>query len=223
MAAPIDMPENFFQSAKFDLHEYVSGNMLKGGRTQVVQQAEPRWVADFTTGLLDETKMRKWRSFVAKLRGGRREFLAYDPAQEFPLAYPGGLSALTRAGGGSFTSGQVGVTAISETSITLGSGAGGAAFPASFQISEGDVFGLVNGTIYGRYVVTGGPFTASGGGSMTINSFEPRILTTLFTTGATAVFWRPGCAMTIDPTSWDFKPTGGTMVPASFTGIQRLY
>lgn len=217
------MPENFFQSAKFDLKEYVSGNMLKGGRTQVVQQAEPRWVAEFTTGLLDETRMRQWRSFIAQLRGGRKDFLAYDPAQEFPLSYPSGMLSMTRASGGAFSDGRVGIQAISETSITLGSGTGGGSFPAGFIIMNGDVFGLISGNTYGRYVVTNGPFVVNGSGLIVINSFEPRILTTLFTTSSTSVWWRPACAMTIDPESWSFQPQGGTTVPASFSGIQRLY
>lgn len=220
MATPLLMPESFFSSVKFDLHRYMSGNMLKGGRTQTMEQAEPRWMADFTTGRLDETRRRLWSGFWVSLRGGLRDFVAYDPSRDYPLAYAS-FNSMVRAGGGSFTSGQAGVTAISPQSITIGGGASGL-LPANFQLAIGDRFSLVLGDRYSLHELTA-TATGNAGGVITIASFEPRILTNIFTTSSVAVFFRPACVMTPDPVSWDLRTSAEEPPPVSFTGIQKLY
>lgn len=217
--AQISMPESFFSSVKFELHRYMSANMLKGGRTQVMEQAEPRWMATFTTGRLNESRRRIWSGFWASLRGGLNELLAFDPSQDYPYNYPN-FDSVVRSGGGSFTTGIAGVTAISANSVSVGGGGAGL-LPANFALIPGDRFALVEGNNLGLYVLTE-YHTANSGGQVILANFEPKILTNIFTTAAQAHFWRPRCVMIPDPNSWDMTITPDSP-PATFSAIQKLF
>lgn len=194
----------------------MSTNQLVGGRTQVAQQAEPRWVAEYTTAQLSlGLQHRSWRAFWARMRGGLTPFLGYDPTQEFPAQYPNGFGGMTRAGGGSFD-GTATLTGISATQIAL------SGLPASFIFKEGDHIELrQTNDLRGLYIIISN-VTAAAGGTVTL-TVEPQILITLFTVAAVANINRPSCVMVPIPESWSYAPTADSFPGASFQAIQRIY
>jgi hypothetical protein len=207
MPAPISWPENYFTTAVFDLSRYVAKNELYGGLTQTREMAEPRWVGRFTTGPLDPTRARRWRRWWDTLRGGLYHFVAYDPLQAYPLAYPTGYVGFSGLGA---------VAAYpSLYSLTIGG------LPGGFVISDGDLLEIRSGNRKGLHRVTAA-VTATGGGLATV-TVEPKILTSVFLVGSVVNLHFPSCVMVPDPASWSFTAEGSEPTSASFSGTQVLY
>ena len=210
----VALPTTSFSSAVFDLKRYNSVNRLYGGQTTSREQAEPRWSCQFTTSNLNASEVRRWRAFWDRMRGGLRGFLAHDPLQALPLAYPGGFGGMTRAGGGAFD-GTADVTSFpSLNHIALGT------LPAGFSIASGDMIGLIESGRYGLYRILDA-VVANGSGVATV-LVEPRLglVTSRFTASAVANFLQPSCVMVPDPSSWSYVEESTRPTPASFSGEQ---
>jgi hypothetical protein len=212
MTTPVAFPEGLFTVASFDLKRYVAQNHLAGGKTQEKELAEPRWLGRFTTGKMTPARIRAWRAFWDDMEAGRG-FLAHDPAQAYPLAYPAGFGALARAGGGAFD-GTGDVTALTATTIAI------ATLPAGFSLVRGDLVGLKQGDLYALHRIMAAA-VANNAGEIAL-TVKPKVLTNVFTTAAIANFARPPCVMLPDRSSWSFAAQAGSRAPVSFAGIQRL-
>lgn len=235
MIDPIPFPDGLFSSVAFDLARFTSTNRLYGGITQVREMAEPRWTAKMTTTQLTPASLRAWRAWWDSMRGGLRSFLAYDPAQAYPLAYPTGFGGMGRAGipAGSFRGllallhpgsdsgpfdGTASVSGLSDDdqfSFTV------SGLPGGFALATGDLVEIREGDVHGLYRLTAS-VTASVYGTATL-SVEPRVVPGLFTPAAEANFERPSCVMVADPSSWSLTNAAREMPTASFAGIQRVF
>lgn len=205
MVAPVAMPANYFSAASFDLKRYTSRNDLYGGLTQVREQGEARWQAQWRTGPLTTAERGKWRAWWDTLKGGIQPFLGYDPASAIPSAYfdtgvmPGGFNGVCAA---------TGLTANQVTLFNL---------PAGFILSAGDMFELVQGDNHSLHRIT----VANPPGSTIIVAFEPRCITTLYPS-PTANVKNPGCNMIAIPDSWSFTAEAGGYPTATFSAIQKV-
>jgi hypothetical protein len=182
-----------FRKSRFHLVTFVRGGGLTG---PVVESADPLWRAFYETPPLSAIDRAQAQAWWSSLRGGVQLFLASDPAAPFPLNYPNGFDALTRAGGGSFAVGTATVTALAARSITV------ATLPASFALRQGDKVQLTCGSYISLHRILE-PVTATTGGVATLN-VEPAVPTSLMTPLASVVanFFRPKVKMRIVPDSW---------------------
>jgi hypothetical protein len=209
---PRDFATQEFSAVDFNLDRYVSQNLLYGGQTQAREQAEARWRATFTTRPFfplhptELAELGKWQAWWDSLRSSR-QFLAYDPIQPFPIAYPNG------AGLGSWN-GVGGVSSISAFSLTC------TGVVSGFAVKAGDLVGLTQSGRYSLHRILLDR-TASG---TTLSSLtvEPAINTTLFTTSAACHFIKPKVLMIPVVGSYT-APKGLTAAPVAFEGIQVLY
>jgi hypothetical protein len=209
---PRDFPSQQFSAVEFNLDRYVSQNLLFGGQTQAREQGEARWRAQFTTrpyfplNPSELVEFGKWQAWWDSLRS-TRQFLAYDPIQPFPIAYPNGAGLGTWNGTG-------GVSSISAFSLTC------TGVVSGFVVKAGDLVGL---TQSGRYSLHRILLDATAS-STTLSSLtvEPAINTTLFTTSAQSHFIKPKVLMIPVVGSYS-APKGLSAAPVAFEGIQVLY
>jgi hypothetical protein len=209
----ITFPRDLLQPIRtvtFDLMHFVKGAGMGG---PVIESRDPLWMAEYETPPLTNAQLAEWRAWWASMRGGVRQFYAYDPKTPYPLLYPNGVSGLTRAGGGAFD-GTTTITAIAARSITLGT------LPVGFVISAGDKLGLVEGGLRSLHIVVEAG-TANGSGVATV-AVEPPIATTLFTTAGAGNLVRPVVKMRPKPDSWQSR-TSPIPEPISFSAEQQGY
>lgn len=205
MVAPISMPSNYFAAASYDLRRYTSRNELYGGVTQVREQGEPRWMAQYRTAPLTEIERRTWRGFWDRLKGGLVTFLGYDPAQSVPAAYadtgimPGGYNGITS------------ISNISANQLTIGG------LPAGFVLSNGDLIELAQGDNHAVHRIT----VANPPGTTIIVAVEPAVRTAVYTTPS-GNLRNPGCNMIAIPDSWSYMAEAGSYPGATFSAIQKI-
>lgn len=218
MPTIVPFPAIGFSRATFDLVSYTAGSMLAGGASQVRQYAEPRWVGRWSTPRLMRSEVPIWRGFWDSMRGGLNRFIAFDPAQPYPAAYPKGFGGLLRSGGTITFDGSATVTALpadNQYQLSIGT------LPPGFLFGVGDLVELRQGVVRGlfRIVVAA---AASSGGAATL-SVVPRINPTLFSIagGVVAYLGRPSCIMVPDPKSWSYE-AAGSLTAATFGGVQAV-
>jgi hypothetical protein len=204
---PRSIPEPI-RRVTFNLKHFVKGSGMGG---PVVDSRDPLWVAEYDTPPLTNLQLVEWRAWWVSLRGGIMPIYGYDPKLPYPVRYPGGVSSLTRAGGGAFD-GTATITAIATRSITLGT------LPAGFILTAGDKIGLIHGTRRSLHMIVES-VTANGSGVATV-SVEPKIPTTIFSTSSTANLVRPVCRMMVVADSWS-NPTDIDAEPISFAAEQQ--
>lgn len=205
---PRELPFYRFKECTFATVEGTALNRTANGRAiSAVEQYDPWIQASFKTTPLFPAERKVWSAWKSSLRGGMKSFLAYDASRPEPIAYPKGVPeiiATTWDGTGI-------VTALSARAATV------SGLPAGYQASAGDHVGFVLSGRYSVHTLTESD-VANGSGIISVD-FDPYIVQTLFTIGATAVFWRPKARFVLDPESWeesadiDFSPIG-------FVGLQ---
>ena len=205
MVAPVSIPYNHFSTVSYDLRRYMAQNALYGGTTQVMDLGEPRWVAQYRTALLSETQRRAFKLFWDTMKGGLVPFLGYDPSQAVPLAYadtgfPAGFN------------GFAGISAINPGGFTM------FGLPAGFVLTAGDLVELAQGDNHALYRIT----SASGPSTTVAVTVIPNVRTDIYTS-PTANVLRPACSMVVDPGSWSHAAEAGTLTPAAFSAIQKVY
>lgn len=100
---PIALPENGVASQYFEPERVDFTSQKADGRLNGVTAGWPLWHARFSFGQsISRAKSEEWRAFVARLRGQQRTFFGADQNRPYPVAYPRGFAALTRAAGGAF-------------------------------------------------------------------------------------------------------------------------
>ncbi len=213
---PRELPVIGMSSIRFELRRFMAQNQLAGGATDVIDLAESRWWAEFTTRPMRRRDAQAFAAWFNSLRGGLEDFLGYDMSRCFPIEYASGFAGINRAAGGAFP-GTATVTARTGHTLSL------SGLPANFQLRAGDLVGLtqtVGGVVqYGLHEIQE-DVTGDAGGAATL-TVEPAILTNVFTTAAQANFAKPKCRMTIDQNSRSFV-VQINLDPFSFSGIQKV-
>jgi hypothetical protein len=204
MVAPLVIPYNHFATVSYDLRRYMAHNALYGGGTQVMELAEPRWVANYRTALLSEQQRREFKLFWDRMKGGQVPFLGYDPSQPVPLAYhytglPSGFPGITN------------ISALHADGFTM------YGLPNPFTLTPGDLVELFQGDNHAVFRVV----TATVPSTDIALTVIPRVPLDIFTAPFGNVL-RPACNMIVDPGSWSHAAEAGTLTPASFSAIQKI-
>ncbi len=162
------------------------------GRVGGVAVGPPLWRGRWTLSRkMSLAASEQWRAFVSRLRGAQLPFLARDLARPWPLAYPTGFAALTRAGGGAFdgTASSWSVNATRDVATVTG-------LPATFVLSIGDyaMWRWETGGETRRALCRAiEAVTADGSGAAALRLEPP--LPALVPSGAVMDFAEPACVM----------------------------
>lgn len=178
-----------------------------GKAVSAVDQYDPWFRAEFQTVPLAPQRRRVWSAWRNSLRGGMKSFLAYDAMRSFPLAYPAGVPSIIA---GTWNGSGI-TTALSARGMTVEGVAAG------YQASVGDHVGLVQDGKYSVHEIVEAA-AADGSGDISI-IFEPYVVLTMFSIGATAVFWRPKARFILDHETWE-DDGDIEFTPISFVGLQ---
>lgn len=214
---PRDMPERAdgllpFAAASFDPLYSQATNPTRGGQMQVANLGADLWSMKFSTHILSYIDALDYLAWLQSLRGGARLFKAWHPLLKYPIAYPSGFAALTRAGGGAFD-GTVTVTAIGASRDTLSL----STLPAAFLLNRGDMISMVMGTSRTLHRIIEAA-TASGGGTVTV-TVEPT-LPLAAVASVSATFLKPWCLAVVEANSikGPFQP--GQVGTVEFSAVQ---
>lgn len=215
---PRDLPELpgdrlLFARAKFDPMYQQSAAVARGGLAQVANIGSDLWSMSYATAPLDYQTGLEYLAWLQSLRGGARTFKAWHPLRRYPYAYPGGVAALTRAGGGAFD-GSCTLTTIgtNRDTITL------TTLPANFVFSVGDMVSFPMGASSRCLVRVLEAVTATGLGQAVL-TVEP-YLPLAAATGVTATVVKPWCLAVVDAKSISGPMEPGYMQPVSFQAVQ---
>lgn len=207
---PRELPDYKLVRATFKLIDgTVSSVSHKGSKINISQIADPTWTLDIETRPMWDHERRVWAVWKNSLRGGLREFVAYDKTRR-PLAYPSARNPGDISAG---WDGTANVTSLGEAGLLSLSG-----LPLNYVVSIGDRIGLEEGGAYGYYEVLEEVVAVAG--SVTV-AVVPFLHTGIFTTAATARLWDAKCKFRIDWQSWNEETVGG-LSPVSFTAYQRV-
>lgn len=208
---PRSLPDVVLAKATFRLQRAININTRRGGAAQISEAADPRWQLSITTGLLEREDYQQARAWWMSLAGGMSDFLAHDPAHPRPIRYRTGWTGITKNSGGDFT-GTCTVEDLTATTITLGD------LPAEAELVAGDYIGLIEGDTYGLHMVVEDGVAQAGVLSVSV---EPKVLTNVFSTSASANLEKPAARFMAVANSDEFEFDLGPL-PFAFQAIQRL-
>lgn len=147
------------------------------------------------------------------MRGGLKDFTAWDLNRSWPLAYPTAGASIDISAGWDGTA--------TVASIGTGGAISLSGLPTTYKAKVGDRMGLnetVSGITYYGYFELLEDATASGGAA-TLNVAP--FVHSVFTASAVATLWRPVCRFIIDWQSWQ-ESGSADRKPFSFEAYQRL-
>lgn len=209
---PRELPDYRLERGSFRLVDAVTSTASHAGaKINLSRISDPTWILEVQTRPMWDDDRRAWTAWMSSLRGGLREFVAYDKTRNPPLAYPGAKASTDIAGGWNGTA--------SVSSLGASGALGLSGLPAGYQSSEGDRIGLEQDGHYGYYEVLEDA-AADGSGAVTL-TVAPFLHTSIFTTAATARLWLPKAKFILDWQSWQEETIGGPS-PISFTAHQRV-
>ncbi len=211
---PRDLPAGIgFTACRFEPVFRQTRSTTGGGQPQVAEVAPSLWSMKYTTRPLEEAEAEVMRAWLQSLRGGQKLFKAYDPIRQWPLVYPTGFTALTRAAGSAFD-GTATLAAISATldTITLST------LPSAFRVSVGDMVSISYAS--GRRTLHRAMEATTASGGVAAFQVEPILFpgSPVGTAGAVRLA-APWCPAVIDPNS-DIKWNLGRWAQISFSAMQ---
>lgn len=195
VASPVALPVVTWSAFSFELQRFVSQAQSGGRLTNVIEYADPLWLASFSTKAVQHLKMRPVEAWWNSLRGGLRSVLYRHPSYACPVAH-------IRARGPETDSGVV-------SSVTSGNVVAISSVAAGLVLAPGDFVTLKQSTLY----AVGQVVAVSGTGTTRTVEVEPP-LPSAFTAGAVVYFDRIEMIMRPVATSWEVS--GGTVRSASF-------
>lgn len=202
------------QDGDFDLDPSEITAPTWGGLVQSVNQGRRLWRMSYVTRPLREEEAFGLLADLRALKGSVRPFKALDPLRRFAIAYPGGYTGMTKAGGGAFN-GTAKLDAVAETldAVTLDN------LPAGFVLKKGDLLSFAFGSTRQALhsVVEAG--TANGSGVATVG-VEPSVVPG-FTLDADVALADPWCKarLTAKPTQ---RRMANRKFVVSFAAIQDI-
>lgn len=195
----------------FNLVEPVSISRAQGGRAvAAVEYADSYLTATIQTGMLTWQERNEWEAWRASLRGGLKSFVTHDVSRSQPLAYPNGVPEIIAE----TWNGQGTATVVAGYQITT-SGA-----PEGFTLKSGDLIGLQAGSPLRRWVGFVSEEAVAGASSITV-SVSNAVPTTIFTTGATVVFYRPQAEFILLSDTWSCSKRD-FLAPVYFEAVQKI-
>lgn len=214
---PRPLPSDALTNCTFDLLDATAYSpSARGLKMNVSQTADPVWKASIASrplNWMDGSDLAEWSAWKKSMRGGLKDFTAWDLNRARPLAYQ------AASGPADISSGWDGTATVS--SVGTGGELGLSALPATYQAKVGDRIGLketVGGvTYYGYYEALEAATASSGAVTLTVAPLIHRV----FTTSAVATLWRPVCRFIIDWQSWQ-ESGSADRKPFSFEAYQRL-
>jgi len=180
-----------------------------GAKLNLSRVADPAWIFEAETMQLWDAERRPWTAWKNSLRGGLRQFVAYDITRK-PLAYPSAQAAAD------ISVGWDGTATVSNLGLSGELGLSG--LPSTYQVSVGDRIGLEEGGAYGYYEVIEDAAAVAGAVTVTV---APLLHLSIFTNAAVARLWLPLAKFVLDWQSWSEETIGGPS-SISFTAYQRV-
>jgi hypothetical protein len=227
----LDMPNapSGIARVQFEIERVDYAAPEASGRQGGVQAGWPLWSAKFDLDRSDPDSADLWNSFLSRLRGRQRLFLAGDPTRAFPKSAPGGFDGMSRGSGGLFTGAALGWSQAFDAGNNALLGLAG--LPANFVLSHRDFIGFkwdaagVPAGSFGRRTIARvvQPAIANAAGAVTV-MIEPPIDPLVVPAGAVAHLDQPLCLMRQIPEQTNIGPIGGggAMGGGTITGIQEL-
>ena len=205
---PRDLHNYRLSTCTFTFNDGVSVSRTASGRAvSAVEHSDPYLGLKVQTPRLQISERHPWEAWKDSLRGGLKSFLAYDISRKEPLAYPNGVPQIVAG-----TWDGTGTLSDLDAHLITATGA-----PTGFKMTAGDHIGLVEGGKYGVFRVTE---DATATTSIAV-SVDPFIPSTVFTTAATVVFWRPKAEFILLSSTWS-NPVNTDFAPISFEAVQKL-
>lgn len=208
---PRPLPDYSLTRGTFRLIDPVASSASHAGaKLNMSQVVDPAWIFEAETMPLWDNERRPWTAWKNSLRGGLRQFLAYDITRNPPLAYPAAKMPEDICAGWNGTA--------SVSSVGLSGELGLASLPPSYQFKEGDRIGLEEGKARGYYEILEDAVAV---GSKAVVTVAPQLHTGIFTNAAVARLWLPVAKFILDWQSWNEETIGGPS-QISFTAYQRV-
>ena len=162
-----------------------------------VQMGWPRWQGEWEVTCKSDAEMRAVEAWVASLRGGIKTFIGSDLRRLTPAAYPSGVTALTRHGGGAFDGSATSFSLSGDRATLTLNG-----LPSTLAITAGDFidFRWTTGGAARRHLVQAlESVTASAG--VAAFDVDPAVHSVVPTSGTPAVAWVQACGTIMRLTS----------------------
>lgn len=199
VTSPVALPVFTWSSIQLELQRFVSQSQSGGRLTNVVEYADPIWLASFTTKSVQHLKLRPLEAWWQSLRGGIRSVRYRHPSYSCPVAH-------IRARGPELDSGIV-------STITSGNVLAVSSVAAGLILTPGDYITVAQGALY----AVGQIVAVSGAGTTRTIEIEPPLPST-FAAAAVVYFDRIEMLMRPVVTSWE--ATGSTVRSASFQLVE---
>jgi hypothetical protein len=186
--------------SRLELLRFVAPSRGKGPKVYTKQYAAPVWQFTLQSTNMTFAQSEEMAAWFDSLRGGGKGFLARDYKQPEMLAYPNGVTALTRAGGGAFdATAKLGALAINSLTV----GAVGGFLPAALQFKAGDKVGVVTAGAPTRRMIyrVVEDAVASGGGVAVLN-VEPAVTLNIFAAGDVVRVVKPEVECVLEQQGW---------------------
>ncbi|MAZ83126.1 MAG: hypothetical protein CME90_05895 [Hoeflea sp.] len=207
---PREMPYDTDTECTFELDpgtvQYPQGN---GHPPMVTKIRDSLWSASFATVPLNLVERAEWQAWYNSLHGGLKKFLGWDITRHQPLGYPNGVPAI-RDGtwDGTATVEDLGTPGLISVS----------GVPAGFILLPGDRVGLTEGERFGYFEIST-KSVADPDGTMEL-PVHPWV-SSVFSTAATAVLFRPRCRMAIISQSFSCPGVPG-LARVSFQAVEAF-
>lgn len=206
---PRALPSHSLVDCTFNLVEPVSISRGAGGRAvAAVEYADSYISATFQTGPLSWAARNAWEAWRASLRGGLKSFVTYDVSRSELAAYPDGVPEITDGD----WDGKGDATTVAAFAIT----ATGA--PDGFTMMPGDMIGLVES---GRRWIGFVCEEATAGETSIVVPVANPVPTTIFTSAADVVFYRPEAEFILLSDTWECSKRD-YLAPVSFEAVQKI-
>lgn len=205
-----------YEDFTLEVVDFVSFSRVDEGRVvSTVQYADPYWKLVVNTEPMDQADRNRWAAWHASMRGGLQGFLTYDHSRPFPRAYVdeemrGYIPAMNTS---SPWSGEGTLSSLTAHELVC-EGA-----PFGFQLTDGDLIGLVQNGRRHMFLVAESCEVVSGG-TITV-PVNPAVPLNAFNAGATVVFFRPKILMKVLPGTFVCPSTGG-LANVSFEAVQII-
>lgn len=196
-----------FEESTFTLDSGIVESRHSKGRVGTLSRVrEPLWFARFNTGQIHRLLKTRWQSWFTSLNG-INDCLTYDHSKKELINYPNGVPQII-ANTWNGTASVASLATPNQVNLV--------GLPSGIVFKDGDRLGLTQNNRYGYYQIIEDATSSAGTVNLTV---APRINTSLFTTSAIAVCYRPLIRLRIR--SFDLSFDSGDS-PITIEGVQVL-
>ena len=138
---PRTLPDVILYCDGFDFQTDTKPSATNSGVGLIVENGCPLILAKYRTPKYFGSNFGTVMGWLDSVKSPPQPVLAWDVRHPHPLAYPNGISGMTRAGGGAFD-GTCKLAAVDTDGYRLTLGASGGYLPDGFQLGPGDPLSL---------------------------------------------------------------------------------